>query len=214
MRILILGSTGYVGGRLVPRLLAGGHEVRCLVRDCTKARAREWSDKVDIFEGDLSNPADIAPALENVEVLYYLVHSMASSKENFVAVDRDIARAVTKAGSASGLSRIIYLGGLGHSDQELSAHLRSRQEVGDILRTGAARVTEFRAAVIVGSGSLAFELIHHLVNRLPIMTCPKWVYVKTQPIAIDDVLDYLIKALDSPQSIDRTLDIGGPEQMS
>ncbi len=214
MKILVLGSTGYVGGRLVPRLLERGHNVRCLVRDPRKAQAREWAKNTEIFSGDVLDADSLGKAVENIDVIYYLIHSMASGTTHFEELDRKAAQNVASLASRAKVRRIIYLGGLGTDRDELSAHLRSRREVGNILRKGEVPVTEFRAAVIVGSGSLSFEMIHHLVNRLPMMICPQWVYTRTQPIAVGDILRYLVEALDKKQASAKVIDVGGPDIMS
>ncbi|UCD62858.1 MAG: SDR family oxidoreductase [Candidatus Zixiibacteriota bacterium] len=214
MTILVLGATGYVGGRLVPGLLERGHRVRCLTRDPLKVSARPWSDRVEIVPGDVLSIDSLRPAMDGVDVVYYLVHSMAAGLAHFESLDRVAAENAAAVAAQSNVKRIIYLGGLGRSHEELSPHLRSRHEVGAILRRGSVPVTEFRAAVIVGSGSLSFEMIHHLVNRLPVMICPRWVYTRTQPIGIEDVLTYLAQALDRPETTGQILDIGGPDIMS
>ncbi len=209
--VLVLGATGYVGGRLVPRLVRAGHTVRALVRDRRKAEGRPWADGVAVVEGDALRPETLTAGFEKAEIVYYLMHSMAAGAGDFEALDRTAADNVAAAATQAGVKRIIYLGGLGRRGSDQSPHLRSRHEVGDRLRRGSVPVTEFRAAVIVGSGSLSFELIHHLVNRLPLMICPRWVYMRTQPIAIADVLAYLVSAIDTPDSTGRTIDLGGPE---
>ncbi|UCG61311.1 MAG: SDR family oxidoreductase [Candidatus Zixiibacteriota bacterium] len=214
MKILVLGSTGYVGGRLIPRLLEGGHKVRCLVRDGRKAAGRPWGGSVEIFEGDVLDPDSLQPAMKDIDVVYYLIHSMAAGLSHFEELDRRAAENTAGAATRANVGQIIYLGGLGRGDDPLSSHLRSRHEVGDVLKTGTVPVTEFRAAVIVGSGSLSFEMIHHLVNRLPVMICPRWVYTRTQPIGIADVLKYLTGALSTPACSGQTVDIGGPDIMS
>ncbi len=208
--ILIIGSTGYIGGRLVPRLVEQGHAVRVLVRDPQKVRDRGW-DKVEIYQGDLHNPDSLPPAFKDIDIVYYLAHAMSAGKKAFEQYDRSAAWQVMTLCSLYNVKRIIYLGGLGKRSANLSPHLRSRHEVGDILRAGPVPVTEFRAAIIIGSGSSSFEIIHHLVNRLPVMICPKWIYVKTQPIAIRDVLHYLIECLDKPITAGKPYDIGGPD---
>ncbi len=213
-KILVLGATGYVGGRLVPRLLQEGHPVRCLVRNARKISGRKWAKAVEVFEGDVLKAATLPLAFQDIDFIYYLVHSMAAGEKEFQEMDRKAAVHVASAAEQSGVKRIIYLGGLGRRDVSQSAHLRSRHEVGDIFRSGAVPATEFRAAVVVGSGSLSFEMIHHLVNRLPIMICPRWVYTRTQPIAVDDVLAYLILCLEKPESIGRIFDIGGTDVMT
>lgn len=212
--VLVLGATGYIGGRLVPRLRQRGHKVRCLVRDVSRARGRVWAERADIYEGDILQPESLSAAFAGVEVVYYLVHSMAAGRRAFEELDRLGARNVAQAAGEARVARIIYLGGLGRRDRIQSRHLRSRHEVGDTLREGTVPVTEYRAAVVVGSGSLSFELIHHLVNRLPVMICPRWVYTRTQPIGIGDVLAYLIQAIEKPETAGKSIDIGGPNILS
>lgn len=210
-KILVLGATGYIGGRLVPRLAQRGHAVRCLVRDLNKSRQKPWADDVELFEGDVLNSDTLTEAFRGVSAVYYLIHSMGADEDRFAQLDRTAAENVRAAAEQSGVNRIIYLGGLGRREDQTSRHLRSRHEVGEILREGSVPVTEFRAAIIVGSGSVSFEMIHHLVNRLPLMICPRWVVTHTQPIAIRDVLAYLVQALDTPDSAGRIIDIGGPD---
>jgi uncharacterized protein YbjT (DUF2867 family) len=212
--ILILGATGYIGGRLVPRLLDRGHRVRCLVRDSRKAAGRPWGSGVELVEGDVLRPASLHAAFESVDVVFYLIHSMAARDADFEDLDRRAARNVATVAAAERVGRIIYLGGLGRRDKGQSPHLRSRHEVGRVLRQGSTTVTEFRAAVVVGSGGISFELIHHLVNRLPVMICPRWVYTRTQPIAIRDVLAYLVQCIDKPETAGKVIDIGGPEVLT
>lgn len=209
-RILVIGATGYIGGRLVPRLLQNGHSVRVLVRDPNKVNDRKW-ENVEIHKGDLHQPDSLPPAFKDIEIVYYLAHAMSSGKKSFEMYDRSAAWHVMTLCRINNVQRIIYLGGLGKRTKNQSPHLRSRHEVGDILRAGTTPVTEFRAAIIIGSGSSSFEIIHHLVNRLPVMICPRWIYIKTQPISISDVLRYLIDCIDNPRSIGRTYDIGGPD---
>lgn len=211
--VLVLGATGYIGGRLVPRLVRAGYKVRALARDPAKIAGRGWSD-VEMVRGDLLDPDSIRASLDGVGVVYYLVHSMSSAGEDFAERDRVAASNLALAAKRSGVQRIIYLGGLGRKALAHSLHLRSRHEVGDILRSSGIAVTEFRAAVVVGSGSASFEMIHHLVNRLPLMICPRWLVVKTQPIAVGDVLRYLTDCLDTPETADRVIDIGGPDVLT
>ncbi|MSR33182.1 MAG: SDR family oxidoreductase [Phycisphaerales bacterium] len=206
--MLVTGATGYVGGRLVPRLLAAGHRVRCLVRDPARLQGRSWLKHVEVVQGDVLQPETLAPAMRGVHIVYYLVHSL-SGGSNFSARDISAARNCALAAKQAGVARILYLGGLGDPQSNLSQHLVSRHETGDALREAGVPVTEFRAAVIVGSGSLSFEMIRYLSERLPVMICPKWVYTRTQPIAIRNVLDYLVAAIDCPQSAGRILEIGG-----
>ncbi len=208
--VLVTGATGYVGGRLVPHLLARGHRVRCLVRDAARLAGREWSAAVETTTGDVLRPETLPAALDGVEAAYYLVHSMARG-EGFHERDMAAARAFGRAAAAAGVKRIVYLGGLGDPASDLSHHLRSRQETGAALREAGVPVTEFRAAVVVGSGSISFEMIRHLTERLPAMVCPQWVYTRVQPIAVDDLLRYLVAALEVPASAGRIVEIGGAD---
>jgi len=189
--ILVTGATGYVGGRLVPRLLADGYRVRCLARDLSRLQGRPWLNQVDLAQGDMLKPDSLAAAMRDVQVVYYLVHSLGSGGD-FSERDLVAARNCGHAARMAGVERIVYLGGLGDPRADLSPHLRSRQHTGDALREAGIPVTEFRAAVIVGSGSLSFEMIRYLTERLPVMICPKWVFTRIQPIAIRNVLDYLV----------------------
>ena len=207
-RILVTGATGYIGGRLVPQLLQEGYRVRVLVRSRVRVLSRPWSDQVEILTGDIFDPQTLAEVLAGVDSAYYLIHSM-SQGSNFHNLDLEAARAFGQAAQRAGVDRIIYLGGLGDPEGNLSQHLRSRQETGQALREGGVAVTEFRAAVIVGSGSISFEMIRYLVERLPVMICPRWIYSRIQPIAVQDVLEYLVGALDTPASRDLTIEIGG-----
>ena len=211
-RILLTGATGYVGGRLLAALEQAGHRVRCLARRPEFLKPRVAAG-TEVVAGDLLDRASLTPALAGMEAAYYLVHSMGSGA-TFEAQDRQAARHFAEAAREAGLRRIVYLGGLGDSRQALSPHLRSRHEVGEILRSSGAQVIEFRASIVIGSGSLSFELIRALVERLPIMTTPRWVLVPAQPIAIADLLDYLVAALDLPDEGQRIFEIGGADQMS
>ena len=210
---LVTGATGYVGGRLVPRLLEAGRTVRVLARDPARLSGRPWAGAVEVVRGDVLDPGTLRPALEGVEVAYYLVHSMGDHGA-FAARDREAARAFGAAARDAGVRRIVYLGGLGDSSAGLSDHLRSRQETGDALRSAGVPVTEFRAAVIVGSGSISFEMIRWLVERLPVMICPRWVYQRIQPVAISDVLSYLVAAPQVAESADRVVEIGGADVLT
>jgi uncharacterized protein YbjT (DUF2867 family) len=211
--VLVTGATGYVGGRLVPRLLAAGHRVRCLARDPGRLDGRPWRNDVEVVQGDLLDAASIGRAMEGIDAVYYLVHSLAAGTA-FEERDLHAARNCAAAARAAGVGRIIYLGGLGNPDAALSPHLESRQRTGQALREGGVPVTEFRAAVIVGSGSLSFEMIRCLAERLPVMICPRWVTTRVQPIAIRNVLDYLVAALDTEESAGRVVEIGGADVLT
>ncbi len=206
--VLVTGATGYIGGRLVPTLLSGGYRVRVLVRDRRRVGARPWSSQVEIVIGDASDESALKVALEGVDSAFYLIHSM-SRGTGFGELDLRIARSFGRAARACRVGHIIYLGGLGDSDSDLSPHLRSRQQTARALRVEGVPVTEFRASVIIGAGSISFEMIRNLVERLPIMICPRWIYSRVQPIAVGDVLRYLVAALDSVNCRGRTIEIGG-----
>ncbi len=212
MLVLLTGASGYVGGRLLKSLEDRGYHVRCLARRPATLKAKT-GPSTEVFAGDLLDRPSIELALRGVDVAYYLVHSMGSAG-SFEQSDRQAAKNFGAAAKAAGVSRIIYLGGLGNTEEDLSAHLRSRHEVGDVLRESGVPVLEFRASIIIGPGSLSFEMIRSLVERLPIMITPKWVKVPAQPIAIDDVLQYLVEALELPVSRHRIYEIGGADQMS
>lgn len=211
--ILVLGATGYIGGRLVPRLLAAGYRVRCLARTPSKAQGLPWAEDVELMAGDLLDAGTLTPAFAGAEGVVHLVHSMGSS-DDFAAADRQAARNVAAAAAAAGCRRIVYLGGLGEVDAGTSSHLRSRAEVGEVLAAGDVPVTVLRAAVVIGSGSVSFEMLRHLTENLPVMVCPRWVHTRVQPIAIRDVLRYLVAALDTSDPDDHTYDIGGPDVLT
>jgi uncharacterized protein YbjT (DUF2867 family) len=211
--VLVTGATGYVGGRLVPALLARGRRVRVLVRDPQRLEGRDWLPHVEVATVDLLRPEGLEAALAGVEVAYYLVHSMARGA-GYVARDVAAARAFSRAAAASGVRRIVYLGGLGDPATDLSQHLRSRHETGAALCRDGVPVTEFRAAIVVGSGSISFEMIRYLTERVPVMICPQWVFTKVQPIGIDDLLRYLVAALDVPASAGRVIEIGGADVLT
>jgi uncharacterized protein YbjT (DUF2867 family) len=210
MRVLVTGATGYIGGRLVPELVAAGHEVRCLVRTPGKLRDRSWHDDVEVVRGDVLDPATLPAAFDGMQAVYYLVHSMDGAGE-FAERDRNAAAHVRDAAAAAGVQQLVYLGGLGVAGADLSHHLTSRQEVGRVLASGPVPVTELRAAVIIGSGSASFEMLRHLTEVLPVMVAPRWVSNRCQPIAVRDVLAYLVGVLDVPEARGRVLEIGGPD---
>ncbi len=211
--ILVTGATGYVGGNLVPRLLEEGYRVRILVRNPENLQAKPWASKVEVYRGDVLEPATLGLALSGIEVTYYLIHSIVSGK-TFAERDTAAARNFGEAVIKTGVKRVIYLGGLGDPETNLSEHLRSRQKTGDILRQSGACITEFRAAIIVGAGSISFEMIRYLTERIPIMICPRWVRSKVQPIAIDDVIKYLVSAVKNPRSAGQIIEIGGADVLN
>ena len=182
------GATGYIGGRLVPRLLEAGHRVRCLVRDPARLSGRPWASEVEMVAGDVLQPEGLVQAMQGVHTAYYLVHSLAGGAD-FHQRDLTAAGNFGTAARAAGVQRIIYLGALAETGTGLSEHLRSRQQTGDALRTAGVPVTELRAGVIVGSGSLSFEMVRYLTERVPVMICPRWVYTRAQPIGIREVLE-------------------------
>ncbi len=210
--ILLTGATGYIGGKLLEALTAAGHGVRCLVRRPEALESRR-APGVQVVAGDVLDLPSLRAALSGVGTAYYLVHSM-SSKGSFEEQDRLAAQNFSQAARDAGVRRIVYLGGLGSRTSELSAHLRSRHEVGAILRTSGVPVIEFRASVVIGSGSLSFEMIRALVERLPVMIAPRWVSVATQPIAVADLLAYLLAALDLPDGREGIFEIGGADRVS
>lgn len=214
--ILLTGATGYVGGRLLERFEQTARPVRCLTRR-PEALAQRVGPQTEVVQGDALDADSLAAALSGVDTAYYLVHSMGS-KGDFAEEDRRAAKNFATAAATAGVRRIIYLGGLGNgdpnADQKLSPHLRSRQETGDVLRAHHPQIIELRASIVIGSGSLSFEMIRALVERLPVMICPKWVKVKAQPIAIEDLLDYLEASHNLPHQASQVLEIGGPDQVS
>jgi uncharacterized protein YbjT (DUF2867 family) len=210
--ILITGASGYIGGRLLTALERAEWRVRCLARHPGYLQSR-IGPNTEIVKGDCLDLPSLAPAMDGVHTAYYLVHSMGSSGK-FEEEDRQAAQNFADAARAAGIHRIIYLGGLGEAEQELSAHLRSRQEVAHILRSSGIPTVELRASIVIGSGSLSFEMIRALVQRLPVMICPRWVAVKTQPIAVEDVIAYLVQSAELPDGAESVYEIGGTDQVS
>lgn len=211
--IALTGATGYIGGRLAPQLLAAGYSVRCLVRSPKKLHDRSWArhPRVEIRQVDLEDPVSLRENLHGCEAAYYLVHSMLAAGSAYAARDRQLAASFGIAAHEAGLRQIIYLGGLGETGPALSEHLRSRQEVEAALAAAGVPVTVLRAAMIIGSGSASFEILRYLVERLPVMVTPKWVCSECQPIAVRDVIGYLIGVLGEKGAIGQTFEIGGPD---
>ncbi|MGW0041984.1 SDR family oxidoreductase [Rhodococcus sp. NPDC003348] len=210
LRILVTGGTGYIGGRLAPRLVRSGHRVRVLARTPDKLRDVPWADDVEVVRGDLDDPESLARACRDVDVLYYLAHSMGG-RGRFEDTEQRCARNVVAAARDAGVRRIVYLGGLHPDTGTLSPHLRSRTRVGRILLDSSVPTLVLQAGVVIGSGSASFEMIRHLSNRLPVMTTPRWVNNRIQPIAVRDVLHYLVGAATAPLPHSRTYDVGGPD---
>jgi uncharacterized protein YbjT (DUF2867 family) len=213
---LVTGATGYVGGRLVPALLDAGYGVRCVVRDPRRLRDHPWAGRVDVVGGDVTRPATLAAAFAGVEVAYYLVHALGRGP-GFEDTDRQAAAAFAAAAMAAGCQRIVYLGGLippGVAAHELSPHLRSRAEVGQVFLDCAVPAVELRAAVIIGSGSASFEMLRYLTERLPVMVTPRWVKTRIQPVAVRDVLRYLVGVAGLPAEVNRSFDVGGSDVLT
>ena len=212
--ILVTGATGYVGGRLIPRLLEAGYRIRAIGRSLAKLKSRPWSreERVEVWEGDALDKDFLERAANGCRAAYYLVHSMGTSFKNFEVLDRKAAQNMASAADKGGLEKIIYLGGLGDNRYgPLSRHLLSRQETAGILQSGRVPTTFLRAAMILGSGSASFEILRYIIDRLPILLTPKWVDTPCQPIAIRNVLRYLIGCLESDETTGQTFDIGGPD---
>src|SRR5271166_2050759 len=208
--ILVTGGTGYIGGLLIARLEKQGVKLRCLARNPDKLRSRLQAT-AEVVPGDILDPLSLDRALQSVHTAYYLVHLMSGSKD-FEREDRQATLNFAGAAKQVGVRRIIYLGGLGDdADPKLSPHLRSRHEVGKILRGSGVESIEFRASMVVGAGSLSFDLMKSLTDRLPVMICPRWLSTPTQPIAVDDVLSYLLAAKDLPPGESRIFEIGGTD---
>ena len=211
--VLVTGATGYIGSRLVPVLLDAGIRVRVLTRSADRLRARQWADDVEVVEGDATSRQDLDTALEGIDVAYYLLHSM-DGKDDFEERDRELARTFGLAAQGAGVGRIVYLSGLHPDGGHLSTHLASRVEVGDLLMASGVPTVVLQAAIIIGSGSASFEMLRHLTKKLPAMVTPKWVNNRIQPIAIADVLHYLVGAARVEGEVNRTFDIGGPDVLT
>lgn len=211
--VLVTGASGYIGGRLVPALLDAGLRVRAMARHVERLQDRPWRDRVEVVEADVADPSTLARALEGVDVAYYLIHMMGGGS-SFATRDRAGAQAFAAAAERAGTRRIVYLGGIHPRGEELSAHMASREEVGNILLEGAVPAVVLRAAVILGSGSASFEIMRHLAERLPVMVAPRWVRNRIQPIAVRDVLHYLVAAATLEGTPNRTFDIGGPDVLT
>ncbi len=211
--VLVTGATGYIGGRLVPELLARGYRVRLMVRRESAAELGRWPD-VEVAVADALDPAALAVALRGVHTAYYLIHSLHLGRDEFESADIQAAVNFRDAAEANGVERIIYLGGLGDVSADLSAHLESRTQVAEELGRGAAATTILRAAMIIGSGSISFEIVKHLVDRLPVMFIPDWAQTECQPIGIRDMVRYLVGALETPATAGRSFDVGGGEVLS
>ncbi|WP_167166935.1 SDR family oxidoreductase [Saccharomonospora amisosensis] len=212
MRCVVFGATGYIGGRLVPWLLAEGHSVRAVARTPEKLAGVDWRGRAEVVRGDATNPEDVAAALAGQDVAYYLVHSL--HQRDFVDVDRRAAEILAGAAASAGVSRIVYLGGITPEGGELSAHLGSRAEVGRILLDSPVPAVVLRAAVIIGSGSASFEMLRYLTENLPVMITPRWVHNRIQPIAVGDVLHYLVRAATIERRLNGAFDICGPDVLT
>jgi len=212
-RVLVTGATGYIGGRLVPELLSAGYEVRVLARHPKRLAGRSWRSRIEVVAGDASDPTAVAKALADVEVAYYLIHAIGAGRR-FDVQDRRTALTFGAAAREAGVGRIVYLGGLYPDGDDLSAHLGSRREVGEILLASGVPTTVLRAAVIIGSGSASFEMLRYLTERLPVMVTPRWLDTRIQPIAVRDVLHYLVGSARMPADVSRGFDIGGPDVLT
>ncbi|MFF3615471.1 SDR family oxidoreductase [Streptomyces sp. NPDC002580] len=215
-RCLVTGATGYIGGRLVPELLAEGYRVRCLARSPAKLRDYPWAGQAEVVRADVTDAASVAEAMRGCDIAYYLVHALGSGHD-FEKTDREAARIFGEQARAAGVRRIVYLGGLtpeGVPEEELSPHLRSRAEVGRVLLESGVPTTVLRAAVIIGSGSVSFEMLRYLTERLPVMVTPSWVSTRIQPMGVRDVLRTLVGSARMPAEVSRAFDIGGPDVLT
>ncbi|MGW1375504.1 SDR family oxidoreductase [Streptomyces sp. NPDC002446] len=213
---LVTGASGYIGGRLVPELLADGHRVRCLARSPAKLRDHPWAGGVEVVRGDVGDPASVGEAMRGIDVAYYLVHALGTGR-GFEETDRRAARIFGEQARAAGVRRVVFLGALtpaGVPEERLSPHLRSRAEVARILLASGVPTTVLRAAVIIGSGSASFEMLRYLTERLPVMVTPRWVHTRIQPIAVRDVLRALVGSARMPREVNRAFDIGGPDVLT
>ncbi len=209
-KILVSGATGYIGNLLIPELITKDYDVRCMVRDEKKVRGKDWYGVAEIIVADVFDKKSLVDAMVDIDAAYYLIHSMATGSD-FHEQDLIAAKNFGQSATIAGVKQLIYLGGLGNPETDLSVHLRSRQETGNALRESDIPVTEFRAAVIVGSGSISFDMLRYLTERVPVMVCPKWVYTKTQPIAVGDVIKYLLSALETEDCMGKIIEIGGSD---
>lgn len=212
--VLVAGATGYIGGRLIPRLLEAGYRVRAMGRSLEKLGARPWAHhpNIQLIQADVLDRKSLTRAAEGCGAAFYLVHAMIARKKEYVDADRNSAQNMAAAAELTGLQRIVYLSGLGDvEDASISRHLKSRHEVGEILKAGTVPTTILRAAMILGSGSASFEILRYLVERLPVMITPKWVHTPSQPIAVENVLGYLVGCLEHDETAGQTYDIGGPD---
>ena len=205
--VLVTGANGFIGRLLTKALLTEGVHLRCLVRKAAKA----LDESIETVQGDLLDPVTLPKAMDGVDTAFYLVHSMSGGRAGFERRDRDAAENFVQAAEKAGVRRVIYLGGLGETGDELSEHLKSRLEVADILRTGSFATTFLRAAIIIGAGGASFEMVKALVERLPVMITPRWVTTRCQPIAVEDVISYLVGCLKDERTTGGTFDIGGPD---
>ena len=210
MEILVTGATGYIASRLIPRLIERGHRVRALARDPRRLDGRGWSASTEILAGDVTSPSTLRPALEGVHTAYYLIHNMKSG-HGYTSLELDGAHNFAQAAAEAGVQHIIYLGGLADPERHIAPHMRSRIETGKVLRQGRVPVTEFRAGIVVGSGSISFEMIRFMTELFPVIFGPVQLKNKSQPVAVQNVIDYLLAALDNWEGHGQVIEIGGPE---